>query len=269
MLINFCHRTTYNNNFNWQSGLEIHDVSTIFLFFLFRSTVCSVNVYSYIFHAIASLGLECMLVKKPHPLTLYIQLLSPYLVRTPMKTMFNNICFLFIPAAIAIIGVFIWLAYIPSNFYVAWSCGMVIIAAILATIAGLLLIPELGWCSSYSNSGYYSSNICLGVCGGAGGAGGGCCDCDCQCCEDEPRRRTPPSPSPPPTRKELRSEAVVRQPARWVYTGSTIGYPPSTRGISSAYPPSSALNGFPPSTGMTSLSGRPTPFSTRGITPIM
>jgi hypothetical protein len=49
-------------------------------------------------------------------------------------------------------------------------------------------------------------------------------------CEDEPRRRTPPSPSPPPTRKELRSEAVVRQPARWVYTGSTIGYPPSTGG---------------------------------------
>lgn len=221
--------------------------------------VCIVNTHLYIFPAISSLGLECMLVKNPHPLTLYIQLLCPYLVvRTRWKH--NNICFLFIPAAIAIIGVFIWLAYIPSNFYISWSCGMVIIAAILAIIAGLLLIPELGWCSSYSDSGYYSSNICLGVCGGGGGAGGGCCDCDCQCCEDEPRRRTPPSPSPPPTRRELRSEAVSRQPARWVYTGSTIGYPPSTGGISSAYPPS---------TGMTSLSGRPTPFSTRGITPIM
>ncbi|VDI08769.1 Hypothetical predicted protein [Mytilus galloprovincialis] len=159
----------------------------------------------------------------------------------------------FVTAAIALIGVFIWLAYIPTNFYMAWSCGMVILAAIMAIIAGLLLIPELGWCSSYSNSGYYSSNMCAGVCGGD------CCECDCDCCREQQRT---PSPTPPPTRKALRSDPIVSQPARWVYTGSSVGYPPNT-GMSSAYPPSTGYSGLPPSTGLTSLSGRPPPFTNR------
>lgn len=161
------------------------------------------------------------------------------------------------------IGVFIWLAYIPRNFSVDWSCGLVIIAAILAIIAGLLLIPDLGWCSSYANSGYYNQGVCVGVCGG-----GGCCDCDCDCdcCRDPPPPT--PSPTPPPTPKALRSEAVVAQPARWVYTGTTVGQPPST-GFTSSLPPSTAFSSYPPSTAMTSISGRPPPFARRGITPLM
>lgn len=58
----------------------------------------------------------------------------------------------FIAALFTFIGMICWLAYIPDPYVVSYSMGLTVMAAILAVIAGLLLIPDT------MDDGYHPTN---------------------------------------------------------------------------------------------------------------
>ncbi|XP_060555835.1 uncharacterized protein LOC132716551 [Ruditapes philippinarum] len=50
---------------------------------------------------------------------------------------------LFTAAFFCFVGMICWLSYVPDPYVVSYSLGLTVIAAILACIAGLLIIPEV------------------------------------------------------------------------------------------------------------------------------
>ncbi|KAH3837342.1 uncharacterized protein LOC127879473 [Dreissena polymorpha] len=53
------------------------------------------------------------------------------------------VAFAFTASFLGFVGMICWLVYVPSPYKTSWSMGLTVLAAILACIAGLLIIPDI------------------------------------------------------------------------------------------------------------------------------